>query len=266
MSVSTRPAQVKLTVCRLNDIRSPFDKVSVYRDRFQPFQGGSSLLVYGTNRFVSGSNFGPDLRFFDFRFPKSYHHTDALPCSGSSPWPRVVRQYDDGAVGNNSLKADKCDHLRDITCNWHSQSKRDEWRPDAVLHVGNSYMYDRVYSLAKASDLSSSFYCGLRGTVMEMNLTLAEHVTPKSVERAVPSGWQVEHVTLPSWEAERPRPKVSLQEPGIGLEKEYESGNMDEGGVPPLWYYTQHLGNDASPLGASQRRLDETWTGLASKS
>ncbi|KAI9151707.1 hypothetical protein HJFPF1_08916 [Paramyrothecium foliicola] len=241
---------------RLKDIRTPAESESVYRDRFQPFQGGSSLLVYGTERFVSGSNFGPDLRFFDFRYPKPYHHTDGLPCSGQLPSPDVVRQYDARGLRSKQGSIDECDHLRGIECTWHAQSYRNEWKPDSVLHIGNSHVYDRVYSLTKASDLAGSFYCGLRGAIIEMNLSLAEHVTTKSVQRAAPPGWQVDHSQT----------KVSFQEPGIGLEFEGGLGGIEESGVPRMWHHKQEVLPEMAPIKtATRRRLDSAYHEITSE-
>lgn len=46
-----------------------------------------------------------------------------------------------------------------------------------------------VFSLAKASDLSGSFYCGLRGGVVEATLTLAGDIAQETAKRTAPPGW-----------------------------------------------------------------------------
>jgi hypothetical protein len=255
----------KLTSSRLKDTRTSSNSEAIYRDRFQPFQGGSSLLVYGMERFVAGSNHGPNIRFFDFRFPKSYYHTDAMPCDGKPPSPRVPQQKGLGGM-DNTCGAAECDHSRSVACTWHAESRRDEWRPDAVLHIGNSYNYDRVYSLAKASDISSSFYCGLRGAIVEVNLTLAADATADAVRRDAPPGWRVDHS----------RTKLAFQEPGIGLEKSDPAhggaaavAGVDESWVPRIWHHRQEMRADAKggqgKAPCSRNRLDDAYREITSE-
>ncbi|KAI9900593.1 hypothetical protein N3K66_004855 [Trichothecium roseum] len=229
---------------RLTDPRTPSPHDASYRDRWQPYEPGSTLLVYGTRHFVAGSNISPDLRFFDFRFPKSYHHADALPCSPSPPAPRppfVPRAEecnDDGnddddnddddergtTTATNNLKKKNrgdggnpsaCDHASGRRCAWHDLSRRPRWRPDATLHTGRSWR-NRVHALTKASDASSRFYVGFEGAVTEVNLCLSRDVGSGSndslLERTHPEGWEA----VPS------KGRVGLIENGVGLVDERE--------------------------------------------
>lgn len=196
----------ELTFSRLTDIRTPSPHDAIYQDGFQPYESGSSLLVYGMERFVAGSNTAPSIRLFDFRQPKAYRHTAALPCSGQPPYPALKDDYFKGeGVLQPTHVTEKC-QSRNRQCTWHSLSEQEPWRPDATLHIG-SPTYDRIYCLAKASDLSDTIYCGLRGAVMEMNLHLTNNVAPSHPERAVPPGWKMG----------RPGGKVSLIETGVSL-------------------------------------------------
>lgn len=162
----------------------------------------------------------PSIRLYDFRYPKPYHHSDGLACSPDLPSPRPpFRRADDSAVGG----PDQCLNQGDMrSCNWHAESRRDVWRPDSTLHLGDAG-YDRVHALAKASDLSDTFYCGLRGAVTEMSLRLGEDVTDEDLTRSAPPGWR----------AGVPRGKIALAETGISLCRQDEWVQEDHG-VPDL--------------------------------
>ncbi|KAH7271258.1 hypothetical protein B0J15DRAFT_417623 [Fusarium solani] len=206
---------------RLFDIRTPSAQDAVYRDRFQPYEAGSSLLVYGTERFVAGSNTAPDIRLFDFRYPKPYHHTTALPCSAQWPFPS---QKDDHKMWRSGW-APECQQCRPAdgtACPWHGLSRRNYWRPDATLHIGSPTL-DRIYCLAKASDLSETVYCGLRGAILEMNLHLTSDAAYDEGPRTTPAGWRMG----------RPGGKISLIETGVSLCQAKE-WSLDSRGVPEL--------------------------------
>ncbi|KAL6892835.1 hypothetical protein HDV57DRAFT_200454 [Trichoderma longibrachiatum] len=214
---------------RLSDLRTPSNHDVLYRDGFQPYQGSSSLLVYGSERFVAGNNCSPDLRFFDFRFPKAYHHTSALPCSAHAPFPGRPYQY--GAVndldGLQLAPVDTCDSASGRTCTWHHLSRQDNWRPDAVMHIYSSSM-DRVHCLAKASDLSTSFYCGVRGALVEATYALAEDGDAVASRRSAPEGWQ----------AGDPEGRASLIETGVGRrDGESQLDEQTQTRMPELYYY-----------------------------
>ncbi|PTB68986.1 hypothetical protein BBK36DRAFT_1112678 [Trichoderma citrinoviride] len=214
---------------RLSDLRTPSDHDVLYRDGFQPYQASSSMLVYGSERFVAGNNCSPDLRFFDFRFPKAYHHTSALPCSANAPFPGRPYQY--GAVNDlDGLQldpVDQCDSSSGRTCTFHHLSRQDSWRPDAVMHIYSSSM-DRVHSLAKASDVSTSFYCGVRGALVEATYAVAEDVDAVASRRSAPEGWQ----------ANDPEGRASLIETGVGRrDGESQLEEQTQTRMPELYYY-----------------------------
>ncbi|RDA91250.1 hypothetical protein CP533_0642 [Ophiocordyceps camponoti-saundersi (nom. inval.)] len=157
---------------RLLDLRTPSNHDVVYRDRHQPHNAGASLLVYGMDRFVAGSYSEPVLRFFDFRNPKPYYQSTAKPCDSQLLSPRLDwgcdgRQRDATSILSSRISG--CDPGRDCVCVWHEHARQHDWRPDASVFLGSS-RHDRVASLAKASDLSDTFYCGLRGAMVEVAL------------------------------------------------------------------------------------------------
>ncbi|KAL7951781.1 hypothetical protein V8C42DRAFT_305210 [Trichoderma barbatum] len=240
---------------RLSDLRTPSAHDVLYRDGFQPYQASSSMLVYGSERFVAGNNCSPDLRFFDFRFPKPYHHTSATPCSPNTPLPGRPYQY--GAINEvDALQlnpVEKCDSSSSQTCTWHHLSQQDSWRPDAVMHIYSASM-DRVHCLAKASDLSTSFYCGVRGAVVEATYALAEDVDDVVSHRSAPEGWQ----------ANDPEGRASLIETGVGLrDGESQLEEQTQTRMPELYYYERWMIPENGPEGRENgykreqgRRLD----------
>ncbi|CAM1501994.1 Fc.00g039780.m01.CDS01 [Cosmosporella sp. VM-42] len=215
---------------RLFDIRTPSSHDAVYRDQFQPYEAASSLLVYGTERFIAGSNIAPDIRLFDFRYPKPYHHSSGFPCSSRSPIPGARTsgpRWDDNVWELDGFQSYECNPRCGRMCPYHGLSKQDGFRPDATIHIGNP-AYDRIYCLSKASDMSSSVYCGLRGAFLEMNLVLTEKEFiggkgPDQVLEPVPSGWRMG----------RPGGKISLIETGVSL-CQSEDWSVESRAVPTL--------------------------------
>jgi len=64
-----------------------------------------------------------------------------------------------------------------------------------------------VYSLAKTSDIASSFFVGTQGAVTEVGLKLAEDVTAKGLmSKNAPEGWRVG----------KPSGTIAMSEDGMG--------------------------------------------------
>jgi hypothetical protein len=116
----------------------------------------------------------------------------------------------------------KCDSQNGVLCYWHGASRRNYWRPDATIHIG-SPTYDRIYCLTKASDLSDTIYCGVRGAILEMNLHLTEDTVNNHNQRTTPTDWSMG----------RPGGKISLIETGVSLTQTKE-WSLDNRGVPDL--------------------------------
>ncbi|KAK0382746.1 hypothetical protein NLU13_9842 [Sarocladium strictum] len=188
-------------------IRTPSAYDAVYCNRLLPYEAGSSLLVYGMERFVAGSNSRPNVFFFDFRQPKAYHWSAAAACSSEAPYPPPP---DNAFVknGNGVLEHGlaKCRPEERKMCLWHRSSLSNTFRPDATLMIGDR-QYDRVHTLASASATSPSFWVGLRGGVFESRFMLAEDAAVKNVKGSAP----------PSWQVGKPEPKITLVETGMGM-------------------------------------------------
>ncbi|KAK2590771.1 hypothetical protein QQS21_011541 [Conoideocrella luteorostrata] len=212
---------------RLLDARTPSPHDAIYRDNFQPYQAGGPLLVYGTDRFVTGNNTAPTVRLFDFRSPKPYYHSTALSCSPAQPRPRAC-------CSSDSLLPDKSGFMPECRpgiakgCNWHTLSRSDCYRQDATFWLAYRGM-DRVFSLAKASDTSDRFYLGLRGAISEAQLVLKEDIPQRQPkQQSCPDGWQFSKVR-----------SVTMAETGVGL----CSSSVHDGlhgelhrGMPELFY------------------------------
>ena len=200
---------------RLTDIRTPSSYDAVYCDPLQPYDPGSALLTYGTERFVAGSHMRPDLCFFDFRQPKAYHWTNAYSCSSTLPYPAPPLGAGEQLVdGDLKTGCDRCDPRRGAMCLWHAQSRSHRFRPDATMMNGSS-TYDGVFSLAKASDLSDRFYCGMRACVTEVRPMLADDATVARIRSTAPEGWRVG----------KPSARLSFVETGLGILNPYEGSN-----------------------------------------
>lgn len=245
---------------RLTDVRTPSDHDTIYRDQFQPYSAGSSLLVYGTERFVAGSKSQPDIRIFDFRYPKIYHHSKAYACSSEAPIPR--RPYE-GSIHNNikgpfacdaedasSSWQSRCDARRGVKCHWHQESMADSWRPDATVYLGSS-SYDYVSSLSKASDISGKFYCGIRGGIVEATMSLPENGPLPGRQPTAPQGWQVR---CQGGDAR-------LMETGVSLCTSEQWKGGGSGRLPRVLYHQNpwYLPEEPRPCGSPRSRLDCLW-------
>ncbi|TWU77728.1 hypothetical protein ED733_008514 [Metarhizium rileyi] len=191
---------------RLMDVRTPSPHDAVYRDTFQPYHAGGPLLVYGTERFVSGNSTGPTLRFFDFRYPKPYLHSAAEPCSPHEPLPRAVCSPRTPPLDGDAAVVRTCDPGTARRCTWHAAMQSPCYRQDTTLWLGHGVL-DRVFSLAKASDTSDCFYLGLRGAVAEAQLVLEDDIPTRRQKRPpCPAGWKVSGL-----------PNLAMADTGISL-------------------------------------------------
>lgn len=86
-------------------------------------------------------------------------------------------------------------------------------------------MYDRIYSLAKASDMSDAVYCGVRGAILEMNLRLTGDSSSDMRHGAPtpPDGWRSGFAGG----------KISLIETGVSLCQAPE-WSLEDRGIPKL--------------------------------
>jgi hypothetical protein len=154
---------------RLQDIRSSSAVDTTYQDHFEVTTPVGPLVSYGMERFVVGSARTAILQIFDFRWPKKYYYTAALPCSKSplGPTPKPLTwmsppQYPETA---------RCSHLTGQSCRLHALARTNFYRPNCNLYLPTIHQASSpVYSLAKSSDRSPVIYAGLAGELVKVSL------------------------------------------------------------------------------------------------
>lgn len=131
-------------------------------------------MTHGQERFVAGSSMSPALHFFDYRSPmKVYHCTNELPCSADGPPPghrsnsRQDERYAPMSPPPEGSAAIACRLSEDITCRGHAGSRRATTQ--ATVHA-HSAVFENVVSLARSCDVADTFYCGMRGGLLETRL------------------------------------------------------------------------------------------------
>lgn len=166
---------------RLQDIRtqSPFDLV--YCDNIDPWSDFEALLPFGTSHFVAGGAHGATVKIFDFRWPRDYYHTAAMPCSPEKPFPKPIQPFLE-PPSPSSKPRNHCDALfSGSRCRWHEQSRDLYYRPNGTFFFSKSLprkdAYAGVWSLARSSSLSPNFYIGISGGVVEASLSATPAVT-----------------------------------------------------------------------------------------
>jgi len=154
---------------RLQDLRSSSAIDTTYQDHFEVTTPVGPLVSYGMERFVVGSARTAILQIFDFRWPKSYYYTAALPCSKSplGPTPKPLTwmsppQYPQIA---------SCSYLTGQSCRLHALARTNFYRPNCNLYLPIIHQAtSAVYSLAKSSDSSPIIYAGLAGELVKVSL------------------------------------------------------------------------------------------------
>ncbi|GAW20276.1 hypothetical protein ANO14919_097770 [Xylariales sp. No.14919] len=160
---------------RLQDLRTPSPVDRVYQDNFEVATPINALISHGLERFVAGSAYSHMLKVFDFRWPRGYYHTDSLPCSRNSPYPtpRPPTLVDEPEYHDDRSR---CNHVLGRLCRWHSLSRHDFYRPNCNIYLPfRNYASSPIYSLAKPSDVSPTFYAGLSGLLVEFTLKSGVH-------------------------------------------------------------------------------------------
>lgn len=178
-----------------------------------------ALMAYGTERFISG---GLDLAvdIFDFRWPRSYHHTAGLPCHRGTPFPRAHQPFLQPITTEPTGRA-LCDHVKGQPCHWHGLSKGLYYRPNAKLFLSQSlgtHKTSAIWSFARASDVSPNFYIAISGAILEANLEETPETYPPERTTVDPN------FGFPDWRAQaqpgsgyKTRPVVpALMETGDG--------------------------------------------------
>lgn len=169
---------------RLQDLRTPSFYDTVYQDNVDPWADMESLMTYGSERFVGGGMNGAAIKIFDFRWPKTYYHTEGLGCMDRDPFSEPSQPFlkrpsraattwgcRSWGPGRHRTPRSRCDPVLGFRCRWHNLSRHIYYRPNASFFLSNSlprkYSGGGIWSLAKGSDMSPNFYIGISGGIIE---------------------------------------------------------------------------------------------------
>jgi hypothetical protein len=161
---------------RLQDLRTQSPSDLVYCDNVDPWSEFESLLPFGTSHFVAGGAVGATVKVFDFRWPKNYYHTTALPCSPEKPFPNPIQHFLKPPPSASAERRDQCiAGLNDRRCTWHELSRELYYRPNGTLFFSKALppkdVYACVWSMARSSPLAPNFYIGISGAMVEVSLS-----------------------------------------------------------------------------------------------
>lgn len=162
---------------RLQDLRTPTPLDLVYCDNIDPYSEFEKLLPFSTSHFIAAGSHGATIKVFDFRWPRQYYHTTALPCGADAPIPRPHQPF----LRPPRTPRPPCDHCAPMTgrmCRWHALSQDIYHRPNGTFFFSKSLprasAYASVWSLAAGGgSLSPNFYIGISGGVVEASLATA---------------------------------------------------------------------------------------------
>ncbi|KAL2019885.1 hypothetical protein VTK56DRAFT_9060 [Thermocarpiscus australiensis] len=205
---------------RLQDLRTPSPFDAVYQDNVDPWTNTEALMAYGTERFVAGAGEGVTIKIFDFRWTRHYYHTSGLPCLSRAPFPQPAQPFLKPPAAECEGRA-LCDHPRGLSCAWHELSRHIYYRPNATYFLSKSLRAlsnGRVWSLARASDISPNFYIGVSGGVIEASLEQCPYTYPPDTPTTDPNfGFDDWRAAAAPESGYKSRPLVpSLMETGDG--------------------------------------------------
>lgn len=177
---------------RLQDIRTASPLDLVYSDNIDPC-ALDTLLPFGTSHFIGGGAHGAAIKVFDFRWPRQYFHTAALPCGIESPVPTPSQPFLT-APTERKPQWPSCNYLIGNTCRWHTLSQDLYHRPNGTFYFSKSLpratTYACIWSMARASPLSPNFYIGISGGIVEANLATLPPITSTHETEVDPHfGW-----------------------------------------------------------------------------
>lgn len=151
----------------MHDLRSPAPFVAVFPDSVSGTSSIYSLASFGRERFIVGGSRHCVLKIYDLRMPggKVYYTADLDPCSSDPP-----RRP---SFTSPKMKSPKC-------CQYHHDSRANRRDCTIFLHKPHIYVRGRrvspldalspVYSLSSPSPCSPTFFAGLEGKVLELDM------------------------------------------------------------------------------------------------
>lgn len=264
---------------RLQDLRTPSPLDLVYCDNIDPWSEFEALLPFGTSHFAGGGAHGATIKVFDFRWPRQYYHTTALPCADAAPLPRPSQPFLAAPAAPDSSAGRPCDHVVGRLCRWHALSRELYYRPNGKFFFSKSlpreHAHAGVWSMARASLVSPSFYIGISGGVVEADVAAGADARREEGEPHLDWGHRPKVVSssLSPSAAMPPPPRdtgmagagytsydldASLMETGDGVLSVYNDRNVR---MPPMrgkgWSrITEKIGHGAPEGLARRHRLD----------
>ncbi|KAI0178616.1 hypothetical protein GGR52DRAFT_532841 [Hypoxylon sp. FL1284] len=233
---------------RLLDLRTPSHADSMFQDNFDLTTPINSLLSRGLERFYAGSAYSPVVKVFDYRWPKGYYHTEALPCGIDRPHqpPRPPTVVEEPYYAEMTKQ---CDYVAGRLCRWHVLSRHDFYRPNMTiwLPASKASRGSPVYSLVSPSDESPSLFAGLSGSLVEMMAMSGLRLE---------SQWQAHAGPQQSIAYQRMPGKLAFIETGSGFPVDDVAKSRR---VPPMYIQTPSKRKEVIGLGRKRAhiRLDE---------
>ena len=239
----------------LHDIRSP-RVVCSYFDPVDQTSSTYSLLPFGLHKFVVGSDRHGSIKFFDLRMGKRYHSELSVQQDVQQS-PR--RSQDSGTIENAPTPASELNKHQgfDLFFSEHI-SRRGHFanirRPRRHIQLKDS----PVYHLAASSPYASSFYAGVVGATLQIDLVSA---TDRWPDGAFPM-FTGDKTQKPHWA--NPKKWLDPKAEALGLMlcehaniKQYAQLNLAHAG------FAQGGGAlGRSRAGGSTRYLDQRWLSL----
>lgn len=180
----------------LFDLRCAKSAVAVFKDNVDT-SSIYSLMAYGHERFVAGAGRGSLLKVFDLRMPaKKYYAHELMPCSQP--------------VMENEIL-----HHKGSCCYFHHRMAHDKVGWNLFLRDGRSRYDSPVYSLSKTSDYSPSFFAGIEGKVMKIDLGSIMDRFPDPVlglHHSESSSLELDRREVRSWASKRKILRLSMYE------------------------------------------------------
>lgn len=165
-------------IVRFKDIRTPNQQDALFSDGLHRDALITSLLPYGTTRFLAGNDQG-FLNIFDLRWPRLYHPTDGLACAAGNIYPEPPSQ--ENIYSDKARHVAACDYIKGTHCGFHDISRTEHSHPQVTIAL-NSRIAKRstagrggktLWSLTKSSDISPRFYAGQPGRVVQGTLEMS---------------------------------------------------------------------------------------------
>ena len=152
----------------LHDLRASSSVNAVFRDPVDTFSPIYSLLPVGNQRFVAGGGRHSIIKIFDLRRPgDQLYHTAVV--NGSTTTPKSFSQRSEQNSSSQSFQD-----------NSEAKTRQRGWNLFLNLSTQRSRRESPVYTLSRPSQCSPSFFAGIEGNIIQIDLVsiLDRHPDP----------------------------------------------------------------------------------------